>query len=346
MLADDHTEPDLEIPVEPEPEPEPAAEPEALTESAPDLLTDPRADPWHGDFQGMVERRVIRALVTYSRTHYFLDGAQPRGLSQAALERFEKVINEKLGTGHLKLHVVAIPVRRDDILPALLEGRGDLASANLSITEDRLESIDFSQPFFDDVSELVITGPDSPALESIDDLSGEEVHVRVSSSYYDSLVALNDRFLSEGRAPVEIVSVDERLEDEDLLEVVGAGLVPAVVCDSQKAEFWAQILDDIHINPDLALRTDARIAWAFRKNSPELKAVVNDFVVKHRRGTLLGNMGLKAYLKDVEYVRNALAADDLTRYHSVVEHFRHYSEQYDLDWRLLRAIRNRASTKA
>ena len=88
----------------------PATQPQtnASLDAAPDLFTDPRRDPWFGDFEGMVERRVIRALVTYSRTHYFLDGAEPRGLSYEALKRFETVINEQLDTGHLEVHVVAI----------------------------------------------------------------------------------------------------------------------------------------------------------------------------------------------------------------------------------------------
>jgi membrane-bound lytic murein transglycosylase MltF len=308
---------------------------EPLVEAEPDLLTDWRREPWRGDFQGMVERRVVRALVTYSRTHYFLDGAQPRGLSHEALTRFEDFINEKLGSGHLRVHVVAIPVTRDEIYPALLEGRGDLASANLMITPERAEEVDFSSPFFEDVSQLVVTGPGGPPLASLDDLSGKEIHLRLSSSYYDAIVALNERFIAAGRTPVAMIAADETLEDEDLLEMVDAGLIPAVVVDSHKAEFWAQIFPNLRIDPDLALRTDGQIAWAFRKESPELEAVVNEFVRGHRGGTLLGNMGLEFYLKDASYVRNALAAEDLVRFRMVAPYFREYSEQYDLDWRLL-----------
>ncbi|MCK5438900.1 MAG: hypothetical protein KAI97_03100, partial [Gemmatimonadetes bacterium] len=80
--------------------------------------------PWSGDFDAMVERRVIRALVVHSRMLYFLDGGRPRGLTYEAMKLFEDGINQTLGTGHLKVHVVMIPVARDQLLSALAEGRG------------------------------------------------------------------------------------------------------------------------------------------------------------------------------------------------------------------------------
>ena len=76
-----------------------------------------------------------------------------------------------------------------------------------------------------------------------------------------------------------------------------------IVMDSHKAQFWKQIFDNIKVHSDIAVRTGGEIAWAFRKNSPKLKAVVNEFVKGHKKGTMLGNVLFKRYLKNTKYVK-------------------------------------------
>ena len=124
----------------------------------------------------------------------------------------------------------------------MVEGLGDIAVADLTITPDRLKQVDFSDPVLSGVKEPVVSGPTSPKIASLDDLSGKEIHVRKSSSYYQSLQKLNDRFKTEGKNSIKIVAANENLEDEDLLEMLNAGLIPLVVVDSHKAEFWSRYL--------------------------------------------------------------------------------------------------------
>ena len=57
-----------------------------------------------GDFDEMVQHRRIRALVTYSKTFYFLDRGRQYGLSYEALKAFGKFVNKKLKTKTLKFH--------------------------------------------------------------------------------------------------------------------------------------------------------------------------------------------------------------------------------------------------
>ena len=205
------------------------------------------AEPWRGDFGGMVERRIIRALVAHSKTFYFVDRGQQRGITYEGLTEFEKFVNTQLGKKTLRVNVIIIPVRRDQLIPALVEGRGDPAAANLTITAERLRSVDFSDPFLTDVKELVVAGPAAPTLGPLDDLAGKEIHVRASSSYHESLQRLNKSFKKARKAPLKLTLADENLEDEDLLEMVNAGLIPMVVVDSHKAQFWAQIFDDLKV---------------------------------------------------------------------------------------------------
>ncbi|MGD8869604.1 MAG: lytic transglycosylase F [Gemmatimonadales bacterium] len=307
---------------------------EALT--VPDEVL-PEWPVWRGDLDAMIERRLIRALVTYNKTQFFFDRGRPRGTSYEALSRFEEFVNQRLERRHLKVEVVVIPVRRDELLTALAQGRGDLAVANLTITPARRELVDFSDPMLTDVSQVVVSGPAADSLSSSDDLAGREVHTRTSSSYYESLLRLNEVFATAGRPEVDIRLESDFLEDEDLLEMVNGGLIPMTVVDSHKAEFWAQIYPNLTVHSDVAVSTGDSIAWALRKETPRFRELVNDFVRGHKRGTLFGNVIFKRYLLDTRWVENAVSATDLQRLDRMRGYFRKYGERYDLDWLLLAA---------
>jgi membrane-bound lytic murein transglycosylase MltF len=272
-----------------------------------------------------------------SKTFYFLDGADQRGLIYELLKEFETYLNTQLKRKTLKIKMVVIPTRRDRLLPALVEGLGDIAAGNLTITPTRQKKVDFSDPHLTGVDEIIITGPDSPAIKTIDDLSAKEIHVRKSSSYYESLLQLNARFKKAGKAPVKIVPADEYLEDEDLLEMMNAGLIPMIVIDSHKAEFWAQIFQKLRLHPDIKLRSGGQIAWAIRKKSPRLQNVINRFVKSHKKGTLKGNILYKRYLQNTKWVRNALDEKEFQRFKDAVAFFKQYSKQYDFDWLMIAA---------
>jgi membrane-bound lytic murein transglycosylase MltF len=297
----------------------------------------PINERWTGDFDGMAERREIRALVVYSKTFYFLDKGRQRGASYELLKEFEKFVNKKLKAKTLKVRVIFIPVRRDQLIPWLVEGRGDIAAANLTITPLRQKQVDFSDPWIPDVRELLVTGPSAPPVKSLDGLPGKEIYVRRSSSYYESLVQLNQSFQKAGKPKMNLVVADEMLQDEDLAEMVNAGLIPMIIMDSHKAQFWVQIFDNIKVHPDIAVRTGGKIAWAFRKNSPKLKNVVNEFVKGHKKGTLLGNILLKRYLRDTKYVKNSASQKEMEKFQSMVALFEKFAGQYDFDYLMIGA---------
>jgi membrane-bound lytic murein transglycosylase MltF len=294
-------------------------------------------EPWLGDFDGMVERRQIRVAVVPSRTFYFVDAGTQRGLAHDQGRAFEDAINKKLGRKHLRVDVVFLPTSLDDVLPALIQGRADIAIANLTVTPERQVWVDFSAPLWTGVDEIAVTGPGSPAIAEVDDLAGQEIFVRLSSSYFQSLWHLNERFGQAGLAPVRVKPAPEQLQDEDLLEMVNAGLVSIVVVDSHKAEFWAQILPAIRLHRDVKLREGGEIAWAFRKNSPQLRAVVDEFARKHGKGTLFGNSKFREYLKNTAYVKNATSQAELAKLLRTIELFQRYADRYDFDWLMLAA---------
>jgi membrane-bound lytic murein transglycosylase MltF len=290
-----------------------------------------------GDFDEMITHREIRVLVVNSKTFFFLDRGEQRGITHDLLKEFEKSVNKKTGEKTLKTHVVFIPVNRDELIPGLLKGLGDIAIANLTITPERLKSVDFSEPTLSGVKEVVITGPGSPQIKSIDDLAGKEVYVRKSSSYYESLLEMNTNFTKSGKKPAKLTLADENLEDEDLLEMVNAGLIPMIIVDLHKAQFWQQVFNKIQVHDDIAVRTGGEIAWAFRKNSPKLRSVINEFVKANRKGTLMGNMLFMKYLKDVKYVKDALSEKELKKYNDTVEIFKRYAGDYNFDYLMIAA---------
>ena len=230
---------------------------------------------WTGDFDGMVKRRVIRALVPYSKTFYFVDRAIQRGLSYDITRLLEADINKKLKTGNIRIHVLCIPVTRGEMIPALLEGRGDIAMGNLTITPERQKQVDFTHPTARNVVEILVTGPGAEPVATVEDLSGKEVYLRKSSSYYQSIETLNAELAKTKKAPVKVRQAPENLEDEDVLEMVNAGLVKMTVVEDYLANFWKQIFTKLTPHPDVKVRTGGEIAWMIRKDSPQLKAELN-----------------------------------------------------------------------
>ncbi len=291
----------------------------------------------HGDLDTMRAYHRIRILVAPSRTQYFVDEGTPRGLAVDAAALFEKSLNQHLRTGRQPIHVVLLPVRHDELLPALLAGRGDIVASALTITPERLAVADFSQPTVSNVSEIVVTGPASPQLDSLEDLAGKEVYVRRSSAYYESLETLNERFKRRGLAPVRLRAAPEALEDEDLLEMLNAGLVQIVVMNDLLANFWQQVLPEITPRPALVVKSGADIAWMFRKDSPQLKAEINRFLAEYPAGSATRNTILHRYLRGTKYVTNASAESEMRKFQAVVELFKKYGAQYDLDFLLVLA---------
>jgi membrane-bound lytic murein transglycosylase MltF len=274
----------------------------------------------------------------YSRTFYYFDGAQPRGASYDLVKLFDKFINEKFKTKTLKIHTLVVPTPREKLLPMLVAGKGDLAVGNLTITEERLAQVDFSDPFGTGVDEILVTQAGDDNLNSIFDLAGKEIHARKSSSYYASLLKLNETLKSLNKKEVKIVEADDNLEDEDLLEMLNAGLIEFMVIDSHKGEFWAQIFDNIQLHPEIKFRTEGKIGWAMRKNSPKLMAAVNEFVKDHKQGTLMGNILLKRYLQDTDYITNSIYNEHMQRFNLTVRFFKKYGEMYDFDHLMLAAL--------
>jgi membrane-bound lytic murein transglycosylase MltF len=322
----------------PKAEPGDDAVPPPVYESAlPEELRGIIERPFKGDLDEMIKRRVIRVGVTFNRTFYFVDKGAQRGLAYEYATLFEDVLNKKLKTGNLRVHVAMLPLPRDVLIPALQDGRIDMVVAQLTVTPARQKLVDFSAPTRKDVSEVVVTGPGAPPIGSLYDLSGKDVFVRKSSSYYESLTDLNKKLKAEGKPQVDIQEASESLEDDDLLEMVNAGLIPAIVVDNYLADFWKKVFPKLNVHNTVALRTGGELAVAFRKNSPNLKAGLDEFIAKHGMGSSMYAILNKRYLQNTKYVKDATSEEERKKFAALVSLFRKYGDKYEFDYLMMAA---------
>jgi membrane-bound lytic murein transglycosylase MltF len=296
-------------------------------------------DKFLGDFDRMLERRRVRVLVPYSRTLYFNDRGTQRGLTADLMREFEQHLNRKHAKqlGKRPITVIMIPSTRDEMFNEVAGGLADIAAGNLSITETRLKQVDFAYlPDLPGMNEVIATGPKSPPVSSIDDLAGKTIHVRKVVSYRQTVEDLNRRFVKEGKPPMKIVDLPDALEDEDKLEMLGVGLLEFVVVDDWKGKIWAQVLKDVKIRDDLVLKKDVKVGWAIRKDSPLLKAEIEDFMRQARKVSSLQARQSQA-LSRAKKFRNNSADADLKRFEDTLTLFQRYGSKYGFDPLMLAA---------
>jgi membrane-bound lytic murein transglycosylase MltF len=287
----------------------------------------------------MLERRAIRVLAPYSRSLYFNDRGHERGISADTVRGFERWLN----TRHEKqlrnrpITVLITPTTRDRLLADVASGLGDVAVGNLTVTEERLRLVDFvSDPDVPLTNEIVVTGSKAPGVASADALAGRTVHVRRASSYFESLQALNARLTAAGALPVKVVLVPDALEDEDLLEMVDAGVVEAVVVDDWKAKMWAQILPRVRLEEHAVVRAGGRIGWATRKESPKLDAEILAFLkAQVTKGGVASR--IDRYMRNTKRLRNPTATAERKRFEQLLALFEKYGKRYRFDPLMLAA---------
>jgi membrane-bound lytic murein transglycosylase MltF len=297
--------------------------------------------PWTGDFDKMLERRVVRVYAPYSRSLYYNDKGRERGIAVELARDWERYLNVKYAKqlGKRPLTVYIGPATRDKLLPFVEYGLADVAIGNLTITDERLRQVDFvaGDEGRRTISELVVTGPKSPELKSLDDLSGKTVHVRKASSYYDSLQALNERFRRESKPEVVLDLVPDSLEDEDMMEMLDAGLIHLLVVDDWKAHMWSQVLPNIQVRTDLVLRANARTGWAIRKDSPKLLAEIDDFFRNWAMKQGVADYRMNSYMKRVKELKDPTASAEYKRFRETLALFERYGKQYGFDPLMLAA---------
>jgi membrane-bound lytic murein transglycosylase MltF len=300
-------------------------------------LTLPVAFAKHtGDLDDMVKRRTIRALVIIDPISFFYQNGLPKGVTYEALEEFQKYVNDKFKTGTLKVKVVYTPLRPDQLEAALNEGIGDIIATPVVITPEREQKVAFTTPIAQHVTQLVITGPSLSNINSFDDLAGKDIYANPVTTYYDNLNKLNAERQRAGKASF-IVKAADKILDDDLVEMVNAGLIPATVTTKMRASLWTQVFPSLTAHQDLTIATEGSVAWALRKNNPQLKALLDEFIQTHGTGTSFGNTLQRRYLQNTKWIKNSTNTEEMKKFNANIQFFKQYATEYNFDYLMLAA---------
>ncbi|MCP3663865.1 MAG: transporter substrate-binding domain-containing protein [Gammaproteobacteria bacterium] len=310
-----------------------ANDPDVVSEGIHPLLE----KPFQGDLDVMRKRGAIRVLVGYNRTNFFFNGVDRAGFEYELAEKFKAFLNKGRSRRELQTDFIYIPVPFEQLMPALNSGFGDMIAAGMTITPTRSLQVNFSRPYISGVKEVLVSRQTEQQFDHVYGLSGQQVHVLRGSSYFQHLVTINAQLARRGEPAIEIVEVDRNIQTEDLLELVAAGAIAHTVADHHIAQLWSQVLPEMHINENVVLNEGGKIAWAVRKDSPELLKQVNLFLGKNSKGSLLGNILFKRYYEKTEWIRNPLKEGKLGKQSEMVALFRKYGGEYKLDWLMLAA---------
>ena len=274
------------------------------------------------DLPGLKERRRLRMITRNNAMTYFIYRGRQVGFEY-------ELIKEFADRHDLRLDIV-IPESHAELLAYLNEGKGDVVAAAMTITEERRAQAAFTRPY-NEVEELVVVRAAEDSVASLADLAGRTVHVRPSSSFYTTLMALADSITG-----LQIAPLPDSLETEDILAGVEEGRYDITLCDSNLLDvelaYGRQLKAAFSIKP-------TSLGWAVRADNPALLAALNQYV-QAEKGGLFFNVMKKRYFKNkrtIAQAKDSLRVDLSGRLSPYDELVKKYAREYGQDWRLITA---------
>jgi membrane-bound lytic murein transglycosylase MltF len=240
----------------------------------------PRSEPGEAatlDLDGIVERGYIRVLVARSKTHFYTSEGAHSGKTVDTGVALAQVLTNRTGR---TIRPVFIEAHEPDLIPHLLAGKADVA-ANILLTFARDEQVAFAPPIRTGIRELVVT-PENRPLVSLEDVGTRTIYVREGSDHHASLVRLNEQLRKIDRPPARIELALPPISDEELMERVHNGQVPATIVDDYIFARMRASLPHAVANPDIAVSQDGSLAWVTRKDATKLIAFLNEFFTTHK----------------------------------------------------------------
>lgn len=289
-----------------------------------------------GDWDEIVKRNFLRVLVVYNKSGFFYDRGRERGAIVDTMTEFENDVNKKLKTGATKFKVGFIPVPPGQLQKALNDGIGDIVCTGIVITPEREKLVDFTVPFATGVKMVVVTSKTGPSINSVSDLSGKDIYVNPLTVAKADLETINQGFKQAGKPEIGVKATDPNLTEEDLIQMVNAGLIPSTTAFNYRADLWAKVLPNLSVTP-VAINEGSDIGWAMRKGSPQLKAVMDEFLKSHGKGSGFGNMMIQRYLKNEKYLTNSTSEAEIKKFTAYLKYFQQYATEYNFDYLMLAA---------
>jgi membrane-bound lytic murein transglycosylase F len=197
----------------------------------------------------------------------------------------------------VRVRMVECP-RHDQMIPWLIEGRGDLATGRFSPASLLSTSASPSVPV-DWVVDLLVASPGTwPAR--FGELAGREVHLPRSTL----LPAVASALREEG---LQLAFVPEEVPLEELLDRVRYGRIHATVVDSVVLD-RARGRSQLRVVGPLAERRP--LVWALREVNPRLRRAVDDFLFAEQ---VLARTNQTAACRDLDQIRRERVLRVITR---------------------------------
>jgi membrane-bound lytic murein transglycosylase F len=290
-----------------------------------DKITRPQVATSVEDWPGIVQRKHLRVALPNNSASYFLWGGQLMGFDYELLQHFAE-------QHKLRLDVV-VATEQDQLLDHVRSGRADVAGGFLTPSVSRMQGgIVFSSPYHLS-SQVVVAKVDDHTLDTPEQLDGHTVSVRPGTSYWQSILQLQERGIG-----VQLAAAPEDEETEAAIANVASGAYDLTVADQNFLAIELTWRDDIRAA--FTLGEEEGQAWALRANNPQLLKQLNAFIAKEYRG-LFYNMAYKKYFKAPRNVaklkQGQLQLQEQGKLSPYDDLIKKYAEQYQFDWRLIAA---------
>lgn len=294
-------------------------------------------EPVAFDLDAIRKRGKLIALTLNSSTSYFVYRGQAMGYDYELLKRFTKSIG-------VELEIKIIP-DVNAMFDLLNKGKGDVIACNLAVTQDRRKHAAFSDPYNFTRQVLVQRKPKGWKNQSLKeqaksmvtgpiDLIGKKVYVNKSSTFFSRLENLQN----EIGGNIDIVSVPGYIGTEKLIKKVASGDIDYTVADDNIAKLNATYYKNLDITVQLSF--PQQIAWATRKNSPQLLNAINSWFDRDRKTMVYAYIYNKYFKASKEQWAkfngeySSLKGNKICDYDKILKK---YAGDIDWDWRLLAA---------
>ncbi len=319
----------------------PLADPKQTSQENPvqNSLLERINQPFIGDLDQIRKRRILRVLVSYNGTNFFHTIKGQRGLEHDLIKAYEKYLNRGPRKKRYQTHVIFLTHPFNQLFNELLAGRGDIIASGLTVTDARKYRVDFTEPYIQNVQEILVSNQNSPVITKLEDLSNKQIIVVANSSYIVRLEKMSQALGRLGLPGIEIFQADPVLEAEDLLEMVNAGLFEYTVVDDHIAKIYQHTYTNLNLQTNIVFHHGGKIAWALNKNLPNLKHSLNNFINAYAKpGKFLGNSIYQKYYKNPFWVKTPLSLNALDETPCLQYYFEKYAEFYDFDWFLIASL--------
>ena len=296
---------------------------------------------WTGSYQEMLERHVIRLAVPYDRTIYINDKGIERGMSVEIAKALTKWLNTKY-IAHLagrSVSVKLVPLPKEQLLSALTQGQADMAVGDLGLYEPIPNASAYLVNHATKLQkEVLVTGPSSPFVSSLSDLSGQTIYGSRNTNFHTTLSNLNEELKQAGKPLVNLISPLGSLDDEDLLEMLDSGLIPFVIVSDWKAALWQPIYTKNTVHSDLSSEDAGWVGWAVRSSNGDLNADLQTFYLGDGSTQAVNAFRQADYKQHLKGLKDPIEKTAWIHFKSMHPLFDEYGAQYQLNPLMIAAL--------